>query len=172
MFFLIRCAFWLTVVFGTIFSSDHGTVAPQQAVAPAHQTQAAQQQPAGLSADVMSRFARAWVSAALQKVWTRTTGACASTTPNCVALAGRLEEFARAHPYERQAKLERKSVKAPVEDGSGRQGVSAVPSDVPLPPPRPQYFHDQDRLSQADASDGLDAVSRARLAALVRAARS
>jgi hypothetical protein len=164
MFFLIRCAFWLTIVFSTIFSPDHGSVAPQRAVAPAQQTQAAQQAPRALSADVMSRFARAWMSATLQKVWVRATGGCAVTAPNCAALAGRLEAFARKHPYEQLAKLERK--KLPDD------GLSAVPADVPLPPPRPQHFHSQERLSQAGLSDGIDAVSRARLAFLARGARS
>lgn len=175
MFFLIRCVFWLTVVFSTIFSSDHGAVAPHQALAPAQQTQAAQQQsvPGTLSADVMSQFARAWVSAALQKVWSRATGSCATAPAECAALAGRLEEFAREHPYEQQAKLEHKSDKATVDDASGHDSVSAVPADVPLPPPRPRRFH-QSRLSEADpgATDGLDAVPRARLAPLGRAARS
>jgi len=171
MFFLIRCVFWLTIVFSTIFSSDHGTVAPQRAIAPAPQTQAAQQ-PDALSANVMSQFARAWMSAALQKAWTRATGGCAGTASKCTALAGRLEEFAREHPYEQQAKLERRSVEVPVGDASSRDGVSAGPANVPLPPPRPQHFRGQDRLSQAEVIGGIDALSRARLAPLTRAARS
>ncbi len=128
MFFLIRCVFWLSVVFCTIFSPNNPATQSPRAQDSASQTQALRQEPHSdaVEADTLSRFARAWVSAALEKVWTKATGGACGTAADCAALAGRLEEFAKQHPFA-EAKLAAALQPAPVEtsvrrDRFGRAG--------------------------------------------------
>jgi hypothetical protein len=150
MFFLIRCVFWLSVVFCTIFSPNNPAAQSPQAQNNASQTQALRQESHSdaVEADTLSRFARAWVSAALEKVWTKATGGTCGTAADCAALAGRLEEFAKQHPFA-EAKLAAAVQPAPIET-SLRETTSGVQADVPLPPVRPHHFRRPDRLSQAD----------------------
>ncbi|MGA3302806.1 MAG: hypothetical protein ABSC72_05900 [Methylovirgula sp.] len=171
MFFLIRCVFWLSVVFCTIFSPNNPTAPSPRAENSASQTQALRQEPHSdaVEADTLSRFARAWVSAALEKVWTKATGGACGTAADCAALAGRLEEFAKQHPFA-EAKLAAALQMAPVET-SARETASAVPADVPLPPARPHHFGRSDRLSQADETSS-SGQARGPLASHERAARS
>ena len=150
MFFLIRCVFWLSVVFCTIFGPNNPTASSPQAQNSASQTQALRQDQHSdaVAADTISRFARAWVSAALEKVWGKATGGNCGTAADCAALAGRLEEFAKQHPFA-EAKLASAVQRAPVET-STRESATAVAAHVPLPPARPHHFARPDRLSQAD----------------------
>lgn len=150
MFFLIRCVFWLSVVFCTIFGPNNPTASVPSAQNNASQTQALRQEPHSdaAEADTLSRFARAWVSAALEKVWTKATGGTCETATDCAALAGRLEDFAKQHPFA-EAKLAAAVQTAPMRT-SARETASAVFADVPLPPARPRHFGRPDRLSQAE----------------------
>ncbi len=150
MFFLIRCVFWLSVVFCTIFSPNNPATQSPRSQNSASQTQALRQNPHSdaAEADTLSRFARVWVSAALEKIWTKATGGTCGTAADCAALAGRLEDFAKQHPFA-EAKLAAAIQPAPVQT-SDRQTASAAPADVPLPPARPHHFGRPDRLSQAE----------------------
>ncbi len=171
MFFLIRCVFWLSVVFCTIFSPNNPATQSSRAQASASQTQALRQDSHSdaVEADTLSRFARVWVSAALEKVWTKATGGTCGTAADCAAMAGRLEEFAKQHPFA-EAKLAAAVQTAPVEP-SARETATAVSANVPLPPVRPHHFGRPDRLSQADDT-GSSGQGKGPLASYERAARS
>jgi hypothetical protein len=148
MFFLIRCVFWLSVVFCTIFGPNNPTASSQRTQDSASQTQALRQDTHSDAAvaDTMSRFARAWMSAALEKVWTKATGGNCGTASDCAALASRLQDFAKAHPFA-EVKLAAAALPTPVEPAARETRVQA---DVPLPPMRPRHFGRPDRLSQVE----------------------
>jgi hypothetical protein len=120
MFFLIRCVFWLWVVFSTIFAQPtaNGT-APHRpdAVRPT-----AASEPVG-------EIAQAWLGAAA----TRVADHCAAAPSACLAIASQLSKLAIRH-----------ELAAP-----GEPGLEAAPphfkpmphfAAVPLPPRRPQTF--------------------------------
>jgi hypothetical protein len=145
MFFLIRCVFWLTVVFSTIFNADQNRATAVRQPEPARQAQELRQGRAGDdggSATDLSHRLQAFVSAELQRFWVKTTRGCAETPTECADLAARLSDFARQHPFSEQAKPERgvQMAAMPVAAAmpSGRAGAVA---DVPLPPLRPQHIH-------------------------------
>lgn len=168
MFFLIRCVFWLSVVFCTIFSPNNPTASSPGAQNSAPQTQALRQIPHSdaVEADTLSRFVRVWASAALEKIWNRATGGTCGTAADCAALAGRLEDFAKQHPFA-EAKLAAAVQTVPVETAAREP---AMPVNVPLPPARPRHFGRPDRISQADET-GSNGEARGPIA-VQRAARS
>ncbi|MGB9188964.1 MAG: hypothetical protein ACLQLT_13435 [Methylovirgula sp.] len=148
MFFLIRCVFWLTVVFSTIFNTDHGPMAPARQVESPRQAQAMRQdRPAeGPSAESMGQTAQAWVSATIQRFWNKATGGCAEAPAQCVAIAARLSDFARHHPFNAQATAEKWAQAAPAPVETTKILAARAPlADVPLPPLRPQHLRLPDK---------------------------
>jgi hypothetical protein len=119
MFFLIRCVFWLWVVFSTIFAQPTATgVAPHRPDV----ARAAASEPVG-------EIAQAWLGAAA----TRVADHCAAAPSACLAVASRLSKLALRH-----------ELAVP-----GEPGLEAAPARlkpmprfaaVPLPPRRPQTF--------------------------------
>jgi len=119
MFFLIRCVFWLWVVFSTIFAqpSANGT-AP-------HRPDAAR--PVAVSEPV-GEIAQAWLGAAA----TRVADHCAAAPSACLAVATQLSRLAI-----------RRELAAPGEPGlEAAPHLKPVPrfAAVPLPPRRPETF--------------------------------
>jgi hypothetical protein len=118
MFFLVRCVFWLWVVFSTIFaqpSSEHATPRAPQSTPPA-----AALQPIDSSA-------QAW----LERAATRVADRCESAPATCLAVAAQLSKLAGST--------------LPASAWSSAQVTQIAPSvphlaDVPLPPRRPQSF--------------------------------
>ncbi len=148
MFFLIRCVFWLTVVFSTIFNTDQGPMAPVRQVESPRQAHATRQdRPAeGRSAEGMSQMAQAWVSATIQRFWGKATGGCAEAPTECVAIAARLSDFARHHPFNAQARPEKWAQAAPAPVETAKMSAAPAPlADVPLPPLRPQHLRLPDK---------------------------
>lgn len=150
MFFLIRCVFWLTVVFTTIFSN-------QNPAAPHRQGEAAQQaqlvQTHDDSADKISQGVQNWVTAELEEIWNKATGSCSQAPADCAALAKRLSDFARLHaPVE--PSYEKEAMALPVRDRTPQRAVTqASPAtvQVPLPPLRPQHIRLSARPREAEA---------------------
>jgi hypothetical protein len=141
MFFLIRCAFWLTVVFATIFSPDQGPATAPRPVETARQANIAGKPEASGSTEAISQAVQGWTTAALQHFWSKATSGCASAPGECAALAERLSDFARQHPFKAQARTEPALPVAPAPAEPARaQAAEAAPSHVPLPPVRPQHL--------------------------------
>lgn len=109
MFFLIRCVFWLWVVFSTIFSQT--TPDSPASRAPEASRRAIAAQPLG-------QTAQAWLGTAANQVASR----CAAAPATCLAIASRLSQLATSQ--------ERATTDLP---------RLATPHDaaVPLPPRRP-----------------------------------
>lgn len=156
MFFLIRCVFWLAIVFSTIFATDHardhmqlGPGHPPDAVARAVR----QEDPKdAAAAQAISRTVQAWTTAALMQFWNKAAGSCAGTPADCVALAARLSDFARKHPFEALpeagpntgTKIVSDAGAEPQAPVSTAKRMASPPTptrlaDVPLPPLRPQH---------------------------------
>lgn len=119
MFFLIRCVFWLWVVFSTIFAQDS-----------THGTSARQPTPPQVSASAQSLapVAVSWLRGAAAQVADR----CAAAPATCLAVASQLSRLA--------AQRER----APVPTASPTAAFVAPVqvaqrADVPLPPRRPSF---------------------------------
>lgn len=116
MFFLIRCVFWLTVVFTTIFSQD-----PSK---PPSQAQPAAQ-PAPPAAQV-GALAQAWFSSAVSIAADQAVRRCEKAPADCVVMAKRLPDMVASQRLARSAaQTEQASPSAPIF------------ADVPLPPRRP-----------------------------------
>ncbi len=118
MFFLIRCVFWLWVVFSTIFaqpSSEHATYASPHA------------RPAAAASQPIGSGAQAWLERAATSVADR----CATAPATCLAMAAQLSRLAASN--------------IPVAKPSSAEVTLAAPDiphrvDVPLPPRRPRSF--------------------------------
>lgn len=121
MFFLIRCVFWLWVVFSTIFAqpSGNGTAL--------HRPDAAR--PAVASSEPVGEIAQAWLGAAA----TRVADHCAAAPSACLAIASRLSKLAIRH-----------ELSEPAQPGLAAASPHLKPmprfAAVPLPPRRPERF--------------------------------
>jgi len=117
MFFLIRCVFWLWVVFSTIFAQP--TAAP-------HRPDAAR--PA-VASEAVGEIAQAWLGAAA----TRVADHCAAAPSACLAIANRLSKLAI-----------RQELSDPAQPGPEAAPAHLKPmprfAAVPLPPRRPERF--------------------------------
>jgi len=135
MFFLIRCVFWLTVVYSTIFSQDP---VRQEPVAQEHsQTQAAPR-------DKIGELAQTWISAALSLVERKAIDRCATTPADCLARTAILSPGRRL------------LAGTPTQQGPVQaQAVPQPAAQVPLPPPRPKFAAEKSMRS------GLEKSSRA-----------
>jgi hypothetical protein len=118
MFFLVRCVFWLWVVFSTIFaqpSAEHAAPrAPQSA-------------PSATALQPIASSAQAW----LERAATRVADRCENAPATCLAVAAQLSKLAGGN------------VSAP--SWSNAQVTQIAPGiprvvNVPLPPRRPQSF--------------------------------
>jgi hypothetical protein len=118
MFFLVRCVFWLWVVFSTIFaqpSSEHTTPrAPQSA-------------PSATALQPVATSAQAW----LERAATRVADRCESAPAACLAVAAQLSKLAGSN--------------VPASSWSNARITQIAPDvsrvvNVPLPPRRPQSF--------------------------------
>ena len=139
MFFLIRCVFWLTVVFSTIFNSSQSSpVPPHRAEAVRQSVVVTTQAENDDSATRLSRAAQDWVTAALESFWGRATGGCAATPTECVALAARLSDFARGRSFDAQDRP--RAVPASFQTAQADVSPAASIGEVPLPPPRPRHM--------------------------------
>lgn len=132
MFFLVRCVFWLTIVYMTIFSPDQQPeTLPRQAAAITVPAPAKADTDA--STEAMSRGLRDWATGAIGHFWTKAAGSCASAPTECVGIAERLTDFAKQHPF-KDADQPTPAKAAP----SSAVGLRpSFPADVPLPPLRP-----------------------------------
>lgn len=134
MFFLVRCAFWLTIVFVTIFSTDQKPeTLPQQT---AGVTVAAPAKPEDMVvAQALSRSVRDWATGAIEHFWSKAAGSCAAAPSECIGVAERLTEFAKQHPFKEPESAEPAGGLAAEPTAALRP---SFPTDVPLPPLRPQ----------------------------------
>ncbi|WP_297299332.1 hypothetical protein [uncultured Methylovirgula sp.] len=120
MFFLIRCVFWLWVVFSTIFAqpSADGT-APHR---PDHPRPVAAAEPVG-------QIAQAWLGAAASRV----ADHCAASPAACLAIATQLSKLAL-----------RQELADTTQTGATAEAPHLKPvprfAAVPLPPRRPETF--------------------------------
>jgi len=118
MFFLVRCVFWLWVVFSTIFAQPSGE----------HATPRAPQSAASATAlQPVASSAQAW----LERAATRVAARCESDPATCLAVAAQLSKLAGSS--------------VPASSWSSAQVTQIAPdvpriADVPLPPRRPQSF--------------------------------
>lgn len=141
MFFLIRCVFWLTVVFSTIFSSDQNKpMTAPEAERPAQASQLAHSDSA--AADALSARLQAWTTAALQHFWAKTGGGCIDRPAECAALAARLTDFAKQHPFKDQRPFKEQLAAEGRETvpGEARSQAAEPAKPIPLPPPRPPHL--------------------------------
>ncbi len=119
MFFLIRCVFWLWVVFSTIFAQDstHGTSARQPTPPQA-----------SASAQSIAPVAANWLRGAAAQVADR----CAAAPATCLAVASQLSQLA--------ARQERVPVPTAAPSAAFVAPVQVARRvDVPLPPRRPNF---------------------------------
>jgi hypothetical protein len=152
MFFLIRCVFWLTVVFHTIFSAP-------DPLPPARQTESGRQADitrqvatapeqlaaASVAQQGFGQMAQAWVASAVTHFWSKSSGRCGTTRDDCVALAARLSDFARNHSFDESA-VTNVSWTVPTTSRAAAVPARLAPSiplktGIPLPPLRPQRAH-------------------------------
>lgn len=141
MFFLIRCVFWLTVVFSTIFSPNQNPLVPAHRAEAMRQVAAVKTRPAGDdSAERLGQMAQNWVTFTIEHFWSKARGGCAGTPTECVALAARLADFARKHSFdEGSAKDAPSAGQISFQTAQASLPVSsATAAQVPLPPLRPQ----------------------------------
>jgi hypothetical protein len=153
MFFLIRCVFWLTVVYTTIFSPNPAQQPASRRVAEAQAPQMQTVQPHSSlhSTNALGQMVQHWLTAAFDQLEHKATGPCGQTPDGCMALAQRLSDFARAHANEPPLgvdPLTKPAAKtAAVAASTGAQGsprAHAVrrlrSAEVPLPPLRPRHL--------------------------------
>lgn len=114
MFFPIRCVFWLTIVFTTIFGQDQ---AGRRAAA-----LEASQTTSGIITALIGDAERLFV------------GHCTQQPAECLSLAAKLGEMREPPASEPPAKLPQSESEAPARRSIDE---SVAMSDVPLPPPRP-----------------------------------
>jgi hypothetical protein len=115
MFFLIRCVFWLWVVFSTIFAQPSGEHATPQSA------------PSSAALQPNTSSAQAW----LERAATRVAARCGSAPATCLAVAAQLSKLAGSS--------------VPGSAWPSAQVTQIVPdvshvANVPLPPRRPQNF--------------------------------
>ena len=141
MFFLIRCVFWLTVVYSTIFNSGRGPTAASYRAEVTRQMVAAKTPPAAEdTAAHLSQVAQNWVTATIERLWSKAGGGCAGTPTECVALAARLSDFARRHSLDdRSARDEAQAEPVSFRNAQAYSPLAPV-AEVPLPPPRPRHM--------------------------------
>jgi hypothetical protein len=164
MFFLIRCVFWLTVVFTTIFNADQSPVTPAHPVEGQRQVAVAARQDRPVesaTAEAMGHMTQAWVSAALQHFWGKASGGCAEAPAKCATIAARLTEFAREHPFKEVIKEEIRSQSAAMSAPGAKRLTSALSADVPLPPPRPRQRRPQERPAEARSAQDQPLLTEA-----------
>jgi hypothetical protein len=117
MFFLVRCVFWLWVVFSTIFAqttADGG--------APRH----APEQPSAVAGPVV-HAAQSWLSAAAARV----ASECAAKPAACLAVAAQFSKLAADRGAAPVSPDPRFALRPTLTDVPG--------SNVPLPPRRPNF---------------------------------
>jgi hypothetical protein len=133
MFFLVRCVFWLTIVYMTIFSPDQQPeIQPRQTAAVTVPAPAKADMDA--STEAMSRGLRNWATGAIEHFWTKAAGSCASAPAQCAGVAERLTDFAKQHPFKDADGTATPAKAVPVSAMALRP---SFPADVPLPPLRP-----------------------------------
>lgn len=131
MFFLIRCVFWLTIVYMTIFSPD-SPKSPQP-----RSQQAARPLP---SAAQTAELAQAWFSSAVAVIEDEAARQCAKTPAECIALAKHWSDMGDQRRV----------------DGAPRVTQSPLTfAHVPLPPRRPHAL-----TSEKAGPGGLEKSSR------------
>jgi hypothetical protein len=151
MFFLIRCAFWLTIVFNAIFTTDQSPTAPSRQPVPQQQAQLIQQQrPATrTTGETGSSWSQSWLGALYQHLHSEAVASCTKTPADCAGIAARLTKFASEHPFDPQAKPANWAEIIPSALGGATAPVTPAPkADVPLPPVRPRHL-------RAAAPDGM-----------------
>lgn len=143
MFFLIRCVFWLTVVFMHIF--------PQTPVRqePAGREQAMQGPVASLR---LGASTQTWLSSLTTFAERKAAPQCSNAPADCIALAAALSNVATGQRVNSPASLS-PSIQAPA------QAVTRVAAQVPLPPRRPSLSASFGKL--AHARSGLEKSPRA-----------
>ena len=146
MFFLIRCVFWLTVVYSTIFNSDRGPTAPSYRAEVTRQMVAVKIPPAAEdSAAHLSQVAQNWVTATIERLWSKAGGGCAGTPAACVALAARLSDFARRHSLDDRPARDEAQAEPISFQNAQAHSPSAPVAEVPLPPLRPRHMGLQEK---------------------------
>lgn len=163
MFFLIRCVFWLTVVFSTIFNTDPSPVAPARQPAGAHQAELVRREQPSAADRAMSLELQSWVTNALQHIWSKAASGCAGTPAECAGIATRLADFARQHPFDPQVKSSNwaEAARSPVD--TPKASDAPMPkADVPLPPMRPRNLRPlrSGMMKSAHASGAREHFSR------------
>lgn len=133
MFFLVRCVFWLTIVYMTIFSPDQQPESSPQHTA-AITVPAPSKVASDAATDAMSQGLRNWATGAITHLWTKAAGSCASAPAECAGVAARLADFAKLHPF-KDADGADFPAKAASPSTVGLR--PSFPADVPLPPLRP-----------------------------------
>ncbi len=128
MFFLIRCVFWLTVVFSTIFSQDSREPVAQEY----SQAQAAQRARIG-------ELAQTWIGAAVSLIERQAAARCAKT--DCL----RPSDAVAGHFL----------AGGPVQQGWVQAQAEAA---VPLPPRRPAFAAQKTRRSGLEESSRAEYV--------------
>jgi hypothetical protein len=119
MFFLIRCVFWLTVVFTTIFSPDP---VPQKQPG---QEQAVQRPPA---ASWIGQVMETWLGSALSFMDGK-AGHCHEAPGDCLAMAAELSNVAANQRFARA-----------LEQSPALPQAAPHLAQVPLPPRRPNIL--------------------------------
>jgi hypothetical protein len=119
MFFLIRCVFWLWVVFSTIFSQTTTDGPALRRPQPPRPVAAIQP---------FTRTAQTWLEAAASRVADR----CAASPRTCLAVAAQLSKLAADHEVAGAAPANRVIAKS--------KPVASRLTDIPLPPRRPSFI--------------------------------
>lgn len=142
MFFLIRCAFWLAVVFNAIFTTDQGPVAPSRQPAAVHQALVQPEQPVmKAAAETRAVASHSWLDAILDHWRSKAVNNCAMKPEDCAGIAARLADFARQHPFDPQARSSNWAEAVPsTPEAATTSKASAPRADVPLPPARPRHL--------------------------------
>ncbi len=120
MFFLIRCVFWLWVVFSTIFAQPSADDGVTRRPDPGRQPAA--------TAQPVAHLVEAWLGAATARVADR----CMASPAACMAVAQQLSKLA--------ASREAPPARSTVAKGGQLPSLAAHQVDVPLPPRRPVSF--------------------------------
>jgi len=120
MFFLLRCVFWLTVLFTAIFSQDP----PRQRAQRQEQAIERPQAPWRIG-----ELAQSWLNSVVSVVGSKVAGHCGNVPSDCVALAKELSDIAVSR---------RSASKEVPAEPIAAQAVPQVFAHVPLPPRRPR----------------------------------
>lgn len=133
MFFLVRCVFWLTIVYMTIFSPDQQPESLPQHTA-AVTVPAPSKVASDAATDAMSQGLRNWATGAITHLWSKAAGSCVSAPAECASVAARLTDFAKQHPFK---DADGSDIPAKPVSQSTIGLRPSFPADVPLPPLRP-----------------------------------